>query len=158
MVCVPKIAEKKKNLFAALHFLLLIVLSICHVVFYSTAIFSNVICPGNSGVQVTNIVLCGGTSHPNCLFQNLCGCDSEVQVNLTTANTANKCSCGSEVQVSLTAVQIMVMIFFLYSCIVLLGLLPWEIQVAFPGQSQLQQSCTTQPAVHAGCFSIFLIH
>ena len=94
MVCVPKIAEKKKNLFAALHFLLLIVLSICHVVFYSTAIFSNVICPGNSGVQVTNIVLCGGTSHPNCLFQNLCGCDSEVQVNLTTANTAKNVHVG----------------------------------------------------------------
>ena len=28
--------------------------------------------------------------------------------------------------------------------------LPWEIQAAFPGESQVRQSRTTQPRVHAG--------
>ena len=43
-------------------------------------------------------------------------------------------------------------------CIVQLGLLPWEIQVAFPRKSQLRQSRTTQLTVHAGCFSVSIIH
>ena len=38
------------------------------------------------------------------------------------------------------------------NCIVLIAFLPWEIQVAFPGKSQLRQSRATQPTVHAGCF------
>ena len=42
-------------------------------------------------------------------------------------------------------------------CIVPLGFFPWEIQVAFPGESQLRQSRTTQHTVHAGCFSISII-
>ena len=45
-----------------------------------------------------------------------------------------------------------------YSCIVLMGFLPWEIWVAFPGESQLRQGRATQPTVHAGCFSVFIIH
>ena len=39
-----------------------------------------------------------------------------------------------------------------------MGFLPWEIRVAFPGKSQLRQSCATQPTVHAGCFSVSRIH
>ena len=39
-----------------------------------------------------------------------------------------------------------------------MGFLPWEIRVAFPGESQLQQSRATQPRVHAGCFSVSKIH
>ena len=48
--------------------------------------------------------------------------------------------------------------FFFYNCIVLMGFLPWEIWVAFPGESQLLQSCTTQPRVHAGCFSVSIVN
>ena len=44
------------------------------------------------------------------------------------------------------------------NCVIPLGFLPWEIRVAFPGESQLQQSCTTQPTVHTGCFSVSIIH
>ena len=36
--------------------------------------------------------------------------------------------------------------------------LPWEIRVAFPGESQLRQSRATQPTVHAGCYSVSIIH
>ena len=39
-----------------------------------------------------------------------------------------------------------------------MGFLPWEIQVSFPGESQLLQSRATQPKVHAGCFSVSIIH
>ena len=45
-----------------------------------------------------------------------------------------------------------------YNCIVPVGFLPWEIRVAFPGESQLLQSRTTQPTVHAGCCSVSIIH
>ena len=40
-----------------------------------------------------------------------------------------------------------------YNCIVPMpvGFLQW---VAFPRESQLRQSCATQPTVHAGCFSV----
>ena len=41
--------------------------------------------------------------------------------------------------------------FFYYNCTVPMGFLPWEIWVAFPRESQLRQSCATQPKVHAGC-------
>ena len=44
------------------------------------------------------------------------------------------------------------------SCIVPVGFLPWEIRVAFPGESQLRQSHTTKPSVHAGCFSVSIFH
>ena len=44
------------------------------------------------------------------------------------------------------------------NCIVPKGFLPWEIRVAFPGESQLWQRCTTQPMMHAGCFSVSIIH
>ena len=37
--------------------------------------------------------------------------------------------------------------------IVPMGFLTSEIWAAFPGESQLQQSCATQPMVHARCFS-----
>ena len=36
--------------------------------------------------------------------------------------------------------------------------LPWEILVALPEESQLRQSRTTQPMVHAGCFGVSIIH
>ena len=48
--------------------------------------------------------------------------------------------------------------FLLDICIVPMGFLPWEIQIAFPGESQLQQSCATQPTMHAGCFNVSIIH
>ena len=48
--------------------------------------------------------------------------------------------------------------FTFYNCIVSIGFLPWEIWVAFPGESQLRQGCTTQPTMHAGCFSVSIIH
>ena len=48
--------------------------------------------------------------------------------------------------------------FFFYNCIVPLGLLQWEIRVAFPGENRLRQSHATQPTVHAGCYSVCTIH
>ena len=36
-----------------------------------------------------------------------------------------------------------------------MGFLPWEMRVAFPGESQLRQSRATKPTVHAGCFECF---
>ena len=39
-----------------------------------------------------------------------------------------------------------------------MGFLPWEIQVAFPWESQLRQSRSTQPIVHAWCFSVSIIY
>ena len=45
-----------------------------------------------------------------------------------------------------------------YSCIVPVRLLPWKIRVAFPGEGQLRQSRATKPTVHAGCFSVSIIH
>ena len=44
---------------------------------------------------------------------------------------------------------------FFYNCIVPVEFLSWEIRVAFPGESQLWQSCATQPTVHAWCFECF---
>ena len=41
-----------------------------------------------------------------------------------------------------------------YKSIVPLGILLWEIRVAFPGESQLQQSRVTQPTVHAEFVSV----
>ena len=48
--------------------------------------------------------------------------------------------------------------FFVYNSIVPMGFLPWEIQVAFPGESQPQQIHTTQCMVYAGCLSVSIIH
>ena len=48
--------------------------------------------------------------------------------------------------------------FLFNNCIVLLGFLPWEIRIAFTEESQLRQSCTTQPTAHVGCFSLSIIH
>ena len=39
-----------------------------------------------------------------------------------------------------------------------MGFLPRDILVAFPGESQLRQSRATLPTVHAGCFSVSIIH
>ena len=39
-----------------------------------------------------------------------------------------------------------------------MGFLPWEIWVVSPEESQLQQSHATKPTVHAGCFSVSIIH
>ena len=48
--------------------------------------------------------------------------------------------------------------FFPYKCIVLIRFLPWEIWVAFPGESQLRQSRATQHMEHAGRLSVYTIH
>ena len=45
--------------------------------------------------------------------------------------------------------------FTFYHCIVPVGFLLWEIQVAFPRKSQPPKSCATQPTAHAGCLSNF---
>ena len=45
-----------------------------------------------------------------------------------------------------------------FNCIVPMGFLPWEIRVAFPVKPRLRQSRATQPTLHAGCFSVSLIH
>ena len=50
------------------------------------------------------------------------------------------------------------LLFLFYNFIVPMEFLPWEIQVAFPGESQLQQSRATQSTVHAGCLSVSIIH
>ena len=39
-----------------------------------------------------------------------------------------------------------------------MGFLPWKVLVAFSVESQLGQSRGTQPTVHAGCFSVSVIH
>ena len=39
-----------------------------------------------------------------------------------------------------------------------MGFLPWKIRVSFPGESQLRHSRATQATVHAGCFSVSIIH
>ena len=39
-----------------------------------------------------------------------------------------------------------------------MGFLPWEIRIAFHGESQLRQSRATQPTVHDGCFIVSIIH
>ena len=45
-----------------------------------------------------------------------------------------------------------------HNCIVPFGFFPRGIRVAFPGESQLRQSRAAQPRVHAGCFSVSIIH
>ena len=45
-----------------------------------------------------------------------------------------------------------------YNRMVPLGFLPLEIRVAFSRESQLQRSCATQPIVHAGHFSVSIVH
>ena len=45
-----------------------------------------------------------------------------------------------------------------YNSIDPVGFLPWEIRVAFPGESQLQLNRATQLTVHAWCFSVSMIH
>ena len=46
----------------------------------------------------------------------------------------------------------------LFTTIVQIGFLPWEIRVAFPEESQLRQSRAIHPAVHVGCSSVSIIH
>ena len=43
-------------------------------------------------------------------------------------------------------------------CMVQMGFLPWENRLAFLGDSKLQQSRATHPKMHAGCFSVSIIH
>ena len=43
---------------------------------------------------------------------------------------------------------------FFNKCTVPFGILPWKIRVAFPVESQLQQSRATQLTVHAGRWSV----
>ena len=54
--------------------------------------------------------------------------------------------------------QILTVLLLFFNCIVPMRFLPREIWDAFPRESQLRQSRTTQPTVHAGCFSISIIH
>ena len=56
------------------------------------------------------------------------------------------------------ATQSLFFTFTFYNCIVPMEFLPWEIRVAFPEKSQLQQSRAIKPNVHAGCFSVSTIH
>ena len=49
-------------------------------------------------------------------------------------------------------------IYTFYNCIAPVGFLPREIRVGFPRESQLRHSRATQPTVHAGCFSVSIIH
>ena len=46
----------------------------------------------------------------------------------------------------------------LNNCNVRVAFIPWEIRVAVPGESQLQQSRATRPTVHDGCCSVSIIH
>ena len=45
-----------------------------------------------------------------------------------------------------------------YYCVVPLGFLQWKIRATFLGESQLRHGRATQPTVHAGCFSVSIIH
>ena len=47
--------------------------------------------------------------------------------------------------------------FFNNNCIVPLVFLPWEIHIAFSGESRLRQSRSTQPTVNAERFSVSII-
>ena len=47
---------------------------------------------------------------------------------------------------------------FFNTCIVPLGFLLSETRVNFPGESHLRQNRATRPTVHAGCFSVSIIH
>ena len=49
-------------------------------------------------------------------------------------------------------------IFTFYICIVSNGISPMGNSGCFPGESLLRQSRATQPTVHAGCFSVSIIH
>ena len=68
----------------------------------------------------------------------------------------------SEIKSYFSAIFLFFFYFFYFlifpTVFVPMGLLPWEIQDAFPGESQLQESHTTQPTVHAECFSVSLNH
>ena len=62
------------------------------------------------------------------------------------------------VNTRITFLKLFFLIFNFYNCIFPMGFLTWEIWVALPRESKLQQSCTTEPTVHAGCFSVSIIH
>ena len=52
----------------------------------------------------------------------------------------------------------LLLLFLFYNCIDPLKFIPWEIRVAFPGESLLRQSRATQSTMHAGCFGVSIIH
>ena len=60
---------------------------------------------------------------------------------------------------SMTDFPAEVAIFFclFYICIAPLEFLPWEIRLLSSGKASCD-SHTTQPKVHAGCFSVFIVH
>ena len=62
------------------------------------------------------------------------------------------------VVIILLLVTIIFFIFYFCNVIVPLGLLPGEIRVMFPRESQLRQSRATQTTVHAWCFNFSAIH
>ena len=62
------------------------------------------------------------------------------------------------IQVLVVLIHISLVVSTFCNSTVPVGFLPWEIWIAFPRKSQLQPSHTTQPRVHAGCFSVSIIH
>ena len=59
---------------------------------------------------------------------------------------------------TLTYSRLDLSLYLVYNCIAPLKFLPWEIGVAIPGESQLGQSRATRPTLHAGSFSVSIIH
>ena len=49
------------------------------------------------------------------------------------------------------------LVFIFCNWIVPMGLLPWEIRIAFPGESQLRQSRATQPWVYYALFKVIFV-
>ena len=48
--------------------------------------------------------------------------------------------------------------FFFFTTVLSQWYFPWEIRIAFPGESKLRQSRAAQPTLPAGCFSVSIIH
>ena len=65
---------------------------------------------------------------------------------------------NSKKQIDEGIIKLLKNVTLLFTTIIPVGILPREIQAAFPGESQLRQSHTTQPTVQAGCCSVSIIH
>ena len=48
--------------------------------------------------------------------------------------------------------------FFFFTTVLSQWYFPWDIRIAFPGESKLRQSRAAQPTLPAGCFSVSIIH
>ena len=60
--------------------------------------------------------------------------------------------------VEVSAIPLVIFCLFYFINVLSHRALSHESGVAFSGESQLRQSRATQPAVHVGCFSVFIIH